>query len=134
MNLLHSELCNIILAANTNTSFADKIPQSLLNILLGLGIVFAALIFISGLIYIIKFISNLLNNKPNETISNSVNLTNAPINAKDEIVFEEELADDIELVAVITAAIMASMGNEAPADGLVVRSIRRINNKRWQNA
>lgn len=129
MNLLQSEFSNVILAANGNSSFADSIPQPLLNILLGLGIVFAAIIFIAGLIYIIKSISNLSNNKPNETISSPASPVNTIINEAAEV----NLADDFELVAVITAAIMASMGEDAPADGLVVRSIRRVN-KRWQNA
>ncbi len=130
MNLLHY---NIILAADSNVSFSDSIPQPLLNILIGLGIIFAALIFIAGLIYIIKSISNLSNNNSNGSTSNSASLVNTPSSAKDGVIYEEELTDDLELVAVITAAIMASMGNEAPADGLVVRSIRRVN-KRWQNA
>ena len=47
---------------------------------------------------------------------------------------EAELTDDLELVAVITAAIMASLGDEAPADGLVVRSIKKRNTKNWKNA
>jgi hypothetical protein len=41
----------------------------------------------------------------------------------------EEETDDTELVAVITAAIYAyeaENGGEVPADGLVVRSIRRL--------
>ena len=132
MNLLQSEIGNVILAANGNSSFADSIPQPLLNILLGLGIVFAAIIFIAGLIYIIKSISNISNNKPNETISSPASPVNAVVSGAHEAAVEN-LADDFELAAVITAAIMASMGEDAPADGLVVRSIRRVN-KRWQNA
>ena len=49
----------------------------------------------------------------------------------------EELVDDGELVAVITAAIMASMasnGEEVPADGLIVRSIKRTNSNKWKKA
>ena len=45
-----------------------------------------------------------------------------------EEVIEDE-SDDTELVAVITAAIYAyeaENGGEVPADGLVVRSIRRL--------
>jgi hypothetical protein len=38
---------------------------------------------------------------------------------------EEELSGNYELVAVITAAIYASMGDAVPADGFVVRSIRK---------
>ena len=47
----------------------------------------------------------------------------------------EELVDDGELVAVITAAIMASMtsnGEEVPADGLIVRSIKRSKSNKWK--
>ena len=47
---------------------------------------------------------------------------------------QENLVNDSELVAVITAAIYASMGGEVPADGLVVRSIRKVNSKKWINA
>ena len=49
------------------------------------------------------------------------------------IVYEEEnLADDMELVAVITAAISAAAA--VPAEGLVVRSIRRKSGSKWKNA
>ena len=41
---------------------------------------------------------------------------------------EESEEDDLELVAVITAAIAASEGTSA--DGIVVRSIRKVNNRR----
>ena len=46
---------------------------------------------------------------------------------------EGELVDDYELVAVITAAIKAYEGN-ASADGFVVRSIKKSQSKKWQNA
>ena len=45
---------------------------------------------------------------------------------------QEELSDDLELVAVIAAAIAASEGASS-TDGFVVRSIRRAGNK-WQAA
>ena len=47
-----------------------------------------------------------------------------------QIVENEKLADDLELVAVITAAIAASMGPES-REGFVVRSIRRARTSRW---
>ena len=46
---------------------------------------------------------------------------------------EENLTDDLELVAVIAAAIAASEGRTT-TDGLVVRSIRKANKNKWQNA
>lgn len=42
----------------------------------------------------------------------------------------QNLVDDKELVAVITAAIYASMGDSVPAGGLVVRSIHKVNTRR----
>ncbi len=45
----------------------------------------------------------------------------------------KNLVGDSELVAVITAAIYASMGDEVPAGGFVVRSIHRTNQKKWMN-
>ena len=50
---------------------------------------------------------------------------------------EEELSDDLELVAVITAAIHSyeeAQGNVVPPNGLMVRSIKKVNRSRWQNA
>ena len=61
----------------------------------------------------------------------SVNTTIQSLDMNSEL--EENLVDDQELVAVITAAIMASMGENTPADGLVVRSIRKVNKKKWAN-
>ena len=46
----------------------------------------------------------------------------------DEFNEEENVEDDLELIAVITAAIAASEGTST--DGLVVRSIRKVNNRR----
>ncbi len=134
MSLLHLELNNVTLAANSNVNFADSIPQPLLNILVGLGIVFAALIVIAGVISILKYITNLGTGNSNQTLNNKANVISAPVSSAADAVYGKNLVNDSELVAVITAAIMASMGDEAPADGLVVRSIRRVNNKRWQNA
>ena len=48
------------------------------------------------------------------------------------MVQEEELVDDLELVAVITAAIAAF--DNTSADGLVVRSIKRAPGAKWKRA
>ena len=45
---------------------------------------------------------------------------------------EEELVDDLELVAVITAAIAASTNSST--DSLVVRSIKRAPGAKWKRA
>lgn len=127
MDILHSGFNNIYLTASGNSGFASSIPQPWLDIVLGLGIASIAIIFIAGLIYIFKSTKG-ASNRPGEVIASPVNQVN---NAT--TVVQENQVNDHELVAVITAAIMAYVGDDAPADGLVVRSIRR-SNKNWKNA
>ena len=50
-----------------------------------------------------------------------------------QIAAKEEFSDDAELVAVIAAAIAAYEGTGS-TDGFVVRSIRKSNKSKWQNA
>ncbi len=110
-----------------------------LNTLMGMGIVFLVLIFISFIIWLMGFIPKMMSGEK-KTAQPAVPATPAApaptINTAAPAVSEEpeELSDDLELVAVITAAIMASMGEEAPEDGLVVRSIRKRTARSWKNA
>lgn len=107
----------------------DVVQTALLNTVLGMGIVFIVLILISLIISLFGYIPKMFGGDKKKKIEE------APVAvAKEEVALEtseEDLIDDTELVAVITAAIMASMGDEAPADGLVVRSIRRTNRKKF---
>ena len=101
-----------------------------LNTILGIGIVFLALIFISLIISCFKLI-NKIQAKKTEVPAN------VPEPAPAEEEEEEELADALELVAVITAAITAyeeASGGYVPEDGLVIRSIRKVNRQKWLNA
>ncbi len=102
-----------------------------INTLFYAVIVLAVLI----LIMIITFFASV---KPNlqRASAPAANYHSAVDNALAQIVRgeEEELVSDGELVAVITAAIYASMGDAVPSDGLVVRSIRRANTTRWKSA
>ncbi len=96
-----------------------------LNTAMGLGIVFCALAFISLVITLEGKIFGALGKKKAAPKTPEVPAAAAPAVAP-EI---EEDTDDTELVAVITAAIYAyeaENGGEVPADGLVVRSIRRM--------
>lgn len=86
-------------------------------------------VVVLGIIVLIMIITYFVNVKPNLTGQSSgnaanektsVDLTSSPVIEK-----EEDLVSDCELVAVITAAIYASMGEAVPAGGLVVRSIRK---------
>ncbi|MBU5332500.1 OadG family protein [Anaerocolumna aminovalerica] len=126
---------NIMLAAMTTTK-TSLLGKALLNCVIGMGIVFVVLIFISYIISLLKHVPKLLDKFSNNNKSN--NLETQKESAIDyEITGEEtenpveiSLTDNVELVAVITAAIMASMGNDVPKDGLIVRSIRKINRSR----
>ena len=100
------------------------------NTLLGMGTVFVVLILISLLISCFTFIPKIqavFSKKPKEEAKKEPAVDKAIA----QIVENEELSDDLELVAVISAAIAASEG-AASTDGFVVRSIRRAS--KWQRA
>lgn len=106
--------------AGESKSMGESMKEAGLNTLMGIGIVFAMLIVISFVISLFKLISR--PEKKKEAVT--------PVKAPEPVavVESEDVTDDCEIVAVITAAIMASIeeaGEEVPADGLVVRSIRR---------
>lgn len=132
MNLLQSGICNIILTAGTGIDFTAS-----LNTILAVGVAIIVLILISILFYVSKVLPDKvvkLLNENNLKGSNSSSLNNSSNQVVMSGDLRKEYIDDSELVAVITAAIMASMGDEAPADGLVVKSIRKANGKQWKNA
>lgn len=119
-------------------AFGGKMESALLNTIIGMGTVFVVLIFISCLIGMFKIIPKI--QAKMEKRQEDFNVVTAIDNTVSQIVEQEELeelVDDGELVAVITAAIMASMasnGEEVPADGLIVRSIKRTNSNKWKKA
>ena len=90
-----------------------------LNTILSMAIVFAVLIFIALIIAQFKHIANFQNGAKKEEVKAEPDVETAPV-----AVEEENLVDDLELVAVITAAIAAASETES-ADGLVIRSIIR---------
>ena len=99
--------------------------QALLNTLMGMGTVFAVLIFISFLISLFKYIpaiQNAFGKKKDEQKEE----TKAAVS---ETVEEVDETDDLELIAVISAAIAAAEGTST--DGFVVRSIKRRKSNRW---
>ncbi|MBQ2936685.1 MAG: OadG family protein [Lachnospiraceae bacterium] len=122
----------MLTAITTNVvySFAENMEKAALNTLLGMGTVFAVLILISLIIGCFGFIPKIqamFNKKSKEEVK-----AEAVDNTIAQIIEKEELSDDLELVAVIAAAIAASEG-AASTDGFVVRSIKRAGNK-WQRA
>ncbi|MCI9535079.1 MAG: OadG family protein [Lachnospiraceae bacterium] len=107
----------------------EKLGKAGMNTLMGMGIVFLVLIFISLLISCFKYINAFENKKK---LAAPAPATPAPTPAPAAMVQEEELVDDLELVAVITAAIAAF--DNTSADGLVVRSIKRAPGAKWKRA
>ena len=116
-------------------SIEDAMAEAGVNTIIGITVVFLALLFISFIIslfkYVNKFEQMLANRKANK------NAAPAPVPAATPapVAAPVEETDDLELIAVITAAIHAyeeAQGNVVEGD-LVVRSIKKRNN-RWQNA
>lgn len=119
-----AQLNNIILTAGTDTSSIGDFVNKHLNSDFALGAVFAGIVFICIIAFMRKSSSDENSSNTVEPVSLQENVSNT----------EVELVDNTELVAVITAAIMAYMGDEAPADGLYIRSIKRSSGNRWKNA
>ena len=111
------------------SQFGDKMAKAGMNTLMGMGTVFVVLIFIAFLISRFKYISQLENWFRNRKTKNEP--TVAETAAEEPAADEEEIdeTDDLALVAVITAALAASL--ETSPDKLIVRSIRRKNTNRW---
>lgn len=116
-------------ALNEKATMGDLMTKAALNTLIGMGTVFIVLILISLIIGAFGFIPKIQNwaanrGKKEETKIESIDNTIAQIVEK-----EEDVTDDLELVAVIAAAIAASEG-QTSTDGFVVRSIRKVNRRR----
>ena len=127
------------------SSYWDKVaanlPDALINTVVGIVVVFLALIFISLVISLFKYVSvfeNWLAARKEKKTQDPALAEEAAERTLQQIAEneEEELASDLELVAVITAAIYAyeqSQGNSV-TDGLYVRSIRKSKASNWQKA
>ncbi|MEG2350226.1 MAG: OadG family transporter subunit [Hungatella sp.] len=111
-------------------SVVENLERAAMNTLMGMGTVFAVLIFISLLIGCFKYI-NVWEAKMKQESGQAPAAVAAPI-----VAVEEAPVDDTELIAVITAAISAAITEtegRAP-EGLVVRSFRRASVSKWKNA
>lgn len=119
---------------NAKYTLAEKMTKAGLNTVIGISVVFVVLILISLLIGCFKYINQaeqaIKNKKENKSAVAAVGVDNAISQIVQNE--EEELVDDLELVAVISAAIAAYTGTSA--DGFVVRSIKKSNKKKWKNA
>ena len=118
-------------------SIEDAMAEATVNTIIGITVVFLALLFISFVIslfkYINKFEQKLADKKAGKAPAPKAEP--APVSTPAPAAEAAPETDDLELIAVITAAIHAyeeAQGNVVEGD-LVVRSIKK-RNSRWQNA
>ena len=102
-----------------------------LNTLMGMGVVFVVLILISFVISGFSLINKAESRMKNKGKQPETPAPKAPPAAAQPVVEEDDVTDDTELAAVIAAAIAAYEGTAA--EGIVVRSIRKVNSqKTWK--
>lgn len=111
------------ITTTANFTFGELMTKAALNTLMGMGTVFSVLILIAALISCFNFIPKI----QAAFTKKDKKAEDAASGAVAQIVENEAVQgeDDLELVAVIAAAVAASEG-AASTDGYVVRSIRRI--------
>lgn len=114
-------------------TIGEKMEKAALNTVMGLVVVFIMLILISLIIYCFKFIHEAEERaKASKKEADVAVKALAPIQTAQPVAEPENLTDDLELVAVITAAIAAS--EQTSPNGLVVRSIKRAGRSNWKNS
>ena len=118
-------------AAPTGMSIDIDYPMSVtmknaaVNTVMGIGTVFVMLIFLSFVIYLMGQTVQKFQKKPEKKSAPAPALAPAPAVAA----AAEEEVDDTELIAVIAAAIAAA--EETTPEGFVVRSVRKVNRRKW---
>lgn len=112
-------------------SLADNMQRAGMNTLMGIGIVFLMLVFLSFVIGLFKYIDKIQNAGKKKVAEEApkTEAAPAPAIAQSEAA-DEDFADDLELVAVISAAIAAY--ENTSGDSFVVRSIKKSN--KWHRA
>lgn len=120
------------ITTNVTYSLGEIMMKALMNTVIGMGTVFVVLILISLIISCFTLVSKIEGRKK-KAAENPAGTNAQPAPAAVQPAVQEELSDDTELVAVIAAAIAAYEGSGS-TDGFVVRSIRKSNKSKWQNA
>lgn len=103
--------------------------KAALNTLIGMGSVFVVLILLAFIISLFKYVSVFENRgkAKKDVAEKAAAPAPAPVAPA-----APAPADDLQLIAVITAAIAATEGTST--DGFVVRSIKRRSNNKWKKA
>lgn len=110
---------------NAEYGMDEILTKAGLNTLLGMGTVFAVLIFISIIISLFGFIP-----KIEAAFKKQPETPAAPETVEEEAPEILPETDDLELIAVISAAVAAYEGTST--EGFVVRSIRRRPSNKWK--
>lgn len=112
-------------------SLAANMQRAGMNTLMGIGIVFLMLVFLSFVIGLFNYIEKFQNVGKKKAAEEAPKAEEAPAPAiAQSEAADEDFADDLELVAVISAAIAAY--ENTSGDSFVVRSIKKSN--KWHRA
>lgn len=127
--LIDDELSITALTYEPYYTMGEKMKNAALNTVTGMGVVVVILAFLSLLISMFKYIykaQKALEERKANKEKSSIDSAIEQIEMKEE----EQQEDDLEVIAVITAAIAAM--EQTSTDGFVVRSIRRVPNRKWK--
>lgn len=115
----------IVTSASASSDEEASLAKAALNTVMSMAIVFAVLIFIAVIIYLMRFIPAILD-KVTGKKGKEADVKDAPSVQPAQAPVMMAVSDDEEIAAVITAAIMAYEAETGAAPGtFVVRSIRR---------
>lgn len=133
MVMLYDEDMNITgISFNPVYTMGENMTRATLNTALGMGTVFTVLVLIMFIISGFKIIYNIQNASEKKKASKNIK-EEAVDQTIAQIIEKEEYADDLELVAVISAAIAAYEGSSS-TEGFVVRSIKKQKKDGWKRA
>ena len=119
------------MTSSVQYSLAANMQRAGMNTLMGIGIVFLMLVFLSFVIGLFKYIEKFQNVGKKKAAEEAPKAEEAPAPAiAQSEAADEDFADDLELVAVISAAIAAY--ENTSGDSFVVRSIKKSN--KWHRA
>ena len=116
------------LTVSASYTTGEILQKAGLNTVLGMGTTFVVLIFLSFIIWLLKYIP-VLEKKFRKSPAPAVEAPQAAAVPAAVPEVEDDVTDDTELAAVIAAAVAASEGTSP--DGFVVRSIRRRKSNKW---
>ncbi len=127
---------SIFAVANWWNNVKGPLADAGINTLIGIVVVFVVLLFISYVISLFRYISVFEKKIAAKKAGKTAQEEQIAIEDVSDAEEEASETDDLELIAVITAAIQAyeeAQGNAVAGD-LVVRSIRKIDKAKWQRA